>query len=51
MVITNVFICSTDKNNFIHKRSCRFEVGDCVQKAVEYFDQWMVETEPDHVNP
>lgn len=31
--------------------SCRFDVGDCVKKAVEYFDRWMIETEPDHVNP
>lgn len=31
--------------------SCRFDVGDCVEKAVEMFAQWMVETEPDHINP
>lgn len=31
--------------------SCRFGVGDCVEKAVEIFAQWMVETEPDHINP
>jgi aminopeptidase N len=31
--------------------SCRFNVGDCVEKAVEIFARWMVETEPDHINP
>lgn len=31
--------------------SCRFGVGDCVEKAVEVFARWMVETEPDHINP
>lgn len=31
--------------------SCRFGVGDCVEKSVEYFSRWMVETEPDHINP
>lgn len=31
--------------------SCRFNVGDCVEKAVEVFARWMVETEPDHINP
>lgn len=31
--------------------ACRFSVGDCVEKSVEIFSQWMVETEPDHINP
>jgi aminopeptidase N len=31
--------------------SCRFNVGDCVEKSVEIFARWMVETEPDHINP
>lgn len=31
--------------------ACRFEVGDCVAKSVEFFDRWMIETEPDHINP
>lgn len=31
--------------------SCRFDVGDCVEKSVEKFAEWMVETEPDHINP
>lgn len=31
--------------------SCRFGVGDCVEKAVEVFARWMAETEPDHINP
>lgn len=31
--------------------SCRFSVGDCVEKSVAYFSRWMVETEPDHINP
>jgi aminopeptidase N len=31
--------------------ACRFEVGDCVEKSVELFKTWMVETEPDHINP
>lgn len=31
--------------------SCRFDVGDCVEKAVEKFAEWMAETEPDHINP
>jgi aminopeptidase N len=31
--------------------SCRFDVGDCINKSVEFFDRWMVETEPDHINP
>lgn len=31
--------------------SCRFAVGDCIEKSVEYFSRWMVETEPDTINP
>lgn len=31
--------------------SCRFEVGDCVEKSIEIFARWMQETEPDHINP
>lgn len=31
--------------------SCRFAVGDCVEKSVENFARWMKETEPDHINP
>lgn len=31
--------------------SCRFNVGDCVEKSVQIFAQWMTETEPDHINP
>lgn len=31
--------------------SCRFGVGNCVEKSVEIFARWMVETEPDHINP
>ena len=31
--------------------SCRFGVGDCVEKSVEIFARWMLETEPDHINP
>lgn len=31
--------------------SCKFDVGDCVDKAVSYFKTWMDETDPDVVNP
>lgn len=31
--------------------SCRFAVGDCIEKSVEIFARWMQETEPDHINP
>ncbi|XP_070497871.1 aminopeptidase N-like [Chironomus tepperi] len=31
--------------------SCRLDVGDCIKRSVEYFNTWMVETEPDHINP
>lgn len=31
--------------------SCRFDVGDCIEKSVEIFARWMIETEPDHINP
>ena len=31
--------------------ACRFNVGDCIAKSKEIFATWMVETEPDHVNP
>ena len=32
-------------------RSCKLDVGDCIKRSVEYFNTWMVETEPDHINP
>jgi hypothetical protein len=35
----------------IFNRSCRFDVSDCVKKSVEFFNSWMFETEPDHINP
>lgn len=31
--------------------SCKFDVGDCVDKAISYFKTWMEETDPDTVNP
>lgn len=31
--------------------SCRFQVSDCEEKAAQLFREWMVETEPDHINP
>jgi aminopeptidase N len=31
--------------------ACRYDVGDCIPKSVEYFTNWMLETEPDHINP
>lgn len=31
--------------------SCRYSVGDCEEKSSEIFAKWMVETEPDHINP
>jgi aminopeptidase N len=31
--------------------ACRYSVGDCEEKSSEIFAQWMVETEPDHINP
>ena len=31
--------------------ACRYSVGDCEEKSSELFATWMVETEPDHINP
>lgn len=31
--------------------ACKFGVGDCEEKSVEVFARWMLETEPDHINP
>ncbi|XP_053669421.1 aminopeptidase N [Anopheles marshallii] len=31
--------------------ACRFEVGDCVNRSVELFSRWMLETNPDVSNP
>jgi aminopeptidase N len=31
--------------------ACRYSVGDCEEKSSEMFAQWMVETEPEHINP
>lgn len=31
--------------------SCKFDVSDCVDKAVTYFKAWMEETDPDTSNP
>lgn len=31
--------------------SCKFDVGNCVDKSVEYFKNWMEETDPDITNP
>ncbi|CAO1423722.1 unnamed protein product [Diamesa serratosioi] len=31
--------------------ACRYDVGDCVEKSVKLFKTWMLETDPDHINP
>lgn len=31
--------------------SCKFDVADCVDRAVNYFKQWMDEENPDETNP
>ncbi|KAH8232362.1 hypothetical protein KR032_004785 [Drosophila birchii] len=31
--------------------ACRFGVGDCVPRAVEYFRQWQAKSNPDEENP
>ena len=40
-----------EKKTMICDWSCRFNVGDCVEKSVELFKTWMLETDPDLINP
>ncbi|KAG5673914.1 hypothetical protein PVAND_003915 [Polypedilum vanderplanki] len=44
-------LASVKHQSMICAWSCRFDVGDCVKKSVEFFNNWMIETEPDHINP
>lgn len=31
--------------------ACRFEVGDCQEKSIDYFSKWMKSSDPDTKNP
>ena len=31
--------------------ACRLDVSNCVEKSVELFKSWMLEGDPDHINP
>lgn len=31
--------------------SCRFDVGDCIEKSRALFKKWMVSSDPDKNNP
>uniref|UniRef100_A0AAG5D4Y5 Aminopeptidase n=1 Tax=Anopheles atroparvus TaxID=41427 RepID=A0AAG5D4Y5_ANOAO len=42
---------SVKKQSMIGSWACRFDVGDCVERAVQLFGQWMKETDPETGNP
>uniref|UniRef100_A0A336M458 Aminopeptidase n=1 Tax=Culicoides sonorensis TaxID=179676 RepID=A0A336M458_CULSO len=48
---------STDRLDVVKRKvmiaawSCKFDVSDCVDKAVSYFKAWMEESDPDTMNP
>ncbi|XP_055379130.1 aminopeptidase N-like [Condylostylus longicornis] len=52
-------IRSTDDNDLERQRhkvliagwSCKFEVGDCIPRAKEYFREWFIQENPDEYNP
>jgi len=50
-VATSERLDTVKRQTMVATWSCRFLVGDCVEKSIEYFASWMGETEPDHINP